>query len=115
MEYKLTNINIEELVKKALTNPRAAINIYLMTSYLYYNRYVSAISDNNFDSICKYLYDHFDSVEHQHKHLLSKCDLKAGTGFAIKEEDYPMMVKQAAFLLERQLGKEENEEVWSNR
>ena len=37
-----------------------------------------------FDTLCKRLLENWDSVEHMHKHLISKHDLTAGTGYAIK-------------------------------
>lgn len=72
------------------------LTIYLMASYLYYERHISAIPDTCFDGVCKQLLFRFKEVDHQHGYLLDKDALRAGTGYHIRETDYPIMVKQAA-------------------
>lgn len=67
---------------------------YMMASYLYYNENISPVSDSVFDLWCKHLLNNWDNFEHIHKHHVSKEDMAAGTGFAIKE--YPNIVKHAA-------------------
>ena len=57
---------------------------YLMSSYLYYKEDKQVLTDEQFDMLCKRLLENWDSVEHMHKHLISKHDLTAGTGYAIK-------------------------------
>ena len=59
------------------------VPIYLMSSYLYYEHDKNVIDDTQFDYLCKKLYDNWDSVEHMHKHLLDKDNLKAGSGYGI--------------------------------
>jgi hypothetical protein len=54
------------------------------------------IDDAEFDKICKDLLEEWDDVEHMHKHLISKEDLKAGTGYTLKAKDYPEIVKSVA-------------------
>jgi len=54
---------------------------YLMSSYLYYKEDKQVLTDN------------WDSIEHMHKHLITKGDLTAGTGYAIK---YTNMIIGAA-------------------
>lgn len=66
--------------------------VFLVASYLYYVRDESPIPDSVFDEVCRYLLDGWNDFDHPHKHLISKSDLKAGTGFAIK---FPMRVVQA--------------------
>lgn len=66
---------------------------YLMSSYLYYEEHQTVLEDSEFDAICKELCDHWDEVTHPHKHLTTKEDLEAGTGYAIK---YPSSVIGAA-------------------
>lgn len=68
---------------------------FLMASYLYYRYDTSVIPDSDFDSICKRLLEEWDQIEHPHKHLISRGDLEAGSGFALK--DYPAMVQGAAW------------------
>ena len=56
----------------------------------------SVIPDEVYDSLCKRLLDRWNKIEHFHKHLISKEALSAGTGFNMKETDYPERVKSAA-------------------
>ena len=44
----------------------------------------------------KRLLEEWDNFEHQHKYLLTKEDLQAGTAFKIKAKDYPDMIVNAA-------------------
>ena len=55
-----------------------------MSSYLYYEHDKNVLDDTQFDYLCKKLYDNWDSVEHMHKHLIDKDNLKAGSGYGIK-------------------------------
>tara|TARA_Y100001972_G_C7436334_1_gene224275 strand:+ start:60 stop:353 length:294 start_codon:yes stop_codon:yes gene_type:complete len=79
-------------------NPNMLIPYYLMFSYLYYEKNISLIDDGEFDQMCKTLYDKYDELEHMHKHLVSKDDLTAGTGYGIK---YTEIIKNSAMTLER--------------
>ena len=66
---------------------------YLMSCYLYYEEDKQVLSDDEFDALGKRLLDEWDQVEQMHKHLITKDDLMAGTGYAIK---YTNMIKGAA-------------------
>jgi len=77
-------------------NPRSALQKYLMASYAYYIRYASVMPDAEYDMLAKVLRTAWPYFDHQHKHLVTLEDLNAGTLFRLKEEDYPMIVKQAA-------------------
>lgn len=77
-------------------NPRHALQKYLMASYAYYIRYVSVMPDAEYDQLAKTLRVAWPYFEHQHKHLVTLEDLNAGTLFGLNEDDYPMIVKQAA-------------------
>lgn len=68
-------------------------SIYMMSSYLYYVEHVHVITDVAFDHLCRELLDNWDSITHPHKHLTTKEDLEAGTGYALK---YPLIVQSAA-------------------
>ena len=68
-------------------------SIYMVTSFLYYQRSKSVITDSDFDRLCVELYENYDDFEHQHKHLVDRGQLRAGTGYDIA---YPMMVRNAA-------------------
>jgi hypothetical protein len=67
--------------------------VYLMACYLYYVEDLSVLPDTQFDELCKDLLEHWDEITHFHKHLTTKEDLEAGTGFSIK---YPTIVVCAA-------------------
>ena len=67
------------------------ISFYLMCAYSYYVEDDPIVGDWLFDNLAKWLEEHIDELEHQHKHLISKDDLKAGTYLG----DYPEMVKGA--------------------
>lgn len=72
------------------------VPLYLAASYLYYERDVSLMRDSDFDGMCREMHDRWDDIEHQHKHLVSREALRAGTGFGIK---HPARVINAATLL----------------
>ena len=69
------------------------VPIYLMSSYLYYEHDKNVLDDTQFDYLCKKLYDNWDSVEHMHKHLIDKDNLKAGSGYGIT---YTNMIMSSA-------------------
>lgn len=69
----------------------------LILSYGYYIRHDNLISDHTFDLMMKMLLKHFDEVEHVHKYLITKDDLKAGTMYGLKNDDYPKIVRGAWF------------------
>lgn len=85
-------------------NPNALIPWFLMTSWLYYHRDISIISDTLYDWMCKELLVRWDTLEHRHKHLIDKGMLEAGTGFNLREDDYPGITIGAASLRARSLG-----------
>ena len=80
-------------------NPNMLIPYYLMFSYLYYEKNISLIEDTEFDKLCSTLLEKYDSVEHMHKHLVSKESLTAGTGYDIK---YNNRIIGGAMLLEKE-------------
>lgn len=77
-------------------HPGQLLQHYLMASYCYYILHQSPMADSVFDRICMRLLAAFDGLEHQHKHLVSRDDLEAGTGYALSEDKYPRMVMLAA-------------------
>ena len=64
---------------------------YLMCAYAYYVEDDALITDAEFDELGKWLLKNYDSVEHMHKHLVTKDDLNAGTYLG----KYPSIVKGA--------------------
>lgn len=71
---------------------------YLMASYLYYIKDISLLEDATYDQLAKRLLAEFDTFEHQHKYLINKADLEAGTLFSLLEIDYPKMIQSSATL-----------------
>jgi|TARA_B110000285_G_C14521278_1_gene336663 hypothetical protein len=69
------------------------VPFYLMSSYLYYKKDKSVLSDGDYDMLCKRLYKEWDNVKHPHKHLIDKESLLAGTGYQLK---YTNMIMGAA-------------------
>jgi hypothetical protein len=69
------------------------LQIYLVSSYLYYEMSRSIITDHDFDRLCKELNEGWNTFEHQHKHCTSRGAMVAGTGYA---NTYPLMVRGAA-------------------
>jgi hypothetical protein len=73
------------------------VGAYLVYSFLYYQMDTSAISDVEYDALCRNLLDRYDSlITHPHFHLLKREALMAGTGFHIATTDYPNIVVQLA-------------------
>ena len=75
------------------TNRNMLVPYYLMYSYLYYKENESLVDDTEYDQICKDILTEWNSIEHFHKHLVSKDALTAGTGYDIV---YPQRVINAA-------------------
>ena len=76
-----------------MLHTRQLVPYYLMSSYLYYQCDKQVLNDDEYDTLAKRLLDEWDSIEHMHKHLITKDDLTAGTGYAIK---YNNRIKNAA-------------------
>jgi hypothetical protein len=77
------------------TKPNMLVPWYLMSAYAYYILDDSFLSDAEFDSMAKELLKVYDTVEHRHKYLITKEDLKAGT-LMLSMEEYPPIVRGAA-------------------
>lgn len=77
--------------------PPKTVGAYLTLSYLYYIRDESAVPDHEYDMLCKWLLENYDSLsEHPHFHLLDKESLRGGTCYHLSEYDYPSRVKVIA-------------------
>jgi hypothetical protein len=72
--------------------------MYLMTSYLYYERCVTVITDTDFDALCKSLVSGWRVNRHPHKHLAPVARLQEGTGYHLHGK-YPLIVQHAALRL----------------
>jgi NAD-dependent DNA ligase len=75
-----------------------ALHKFLMASYAYYILDKSIMSDAEYDSTAKELLEKWDTFEHQHKYLIDKGALEAGTAYMISEDKYPPIVKNATLL-----------------
>lgn len=64
---------------------------YLMAAYAYYELDQPIMTDATFDELAKQGLQHWDTIEHQHKHLLSKDMLAAGT-FILGDNKWPSVV-----------------------
>lgn len=69
---------------------------YLLASLCYYIHHESPMTDDAFDRLCVLLLERFDRIEHPHKYLIDKGMLEAGTGFYLREEDYPNLIRHSA-------------------
>lgn len=76
--------------------PNTMVSWFLILSYLYYICDISLVEDEAFDKMCGRMLAKWDTLEHKHKNLINVEDLRAGTGFALKDADYPEHVKAAA-------------------
>jgi len=79
--------------------PGLMLQQFLMSSYLYYRCDTQVLSDAEFDKLCGNLLAAWNTFDHQHKHLVTQHDLKAGSGYAIR--NYPLMVIGAALAWKR--------------
>lgn len=91
---QVVNNNYDQAARESFkSNPATAFSWWLSASYAYYCRYESLFSDECFDKLSKYLLDNYDKLEHHHKHLVTKDGLAAGSGYYLKENDYPLIVR----------------------
>lgn len=103
MGARRKRVNPEALCQEAIERSvNLTVPWYLMTSFLYYQKDESLISDGLYDSLCKLMLDNWDSIEHPHKHLINRDALVAGSGFDIPEDAYPEITKGAAMRLLRE-------------
>jgi len=89
-----TQLGIDGLEKKTSSAHNLLVPWYLMTSYLYYEKDESIVSDGDYDWICSQLDERWDEISHWHKSFIDRDGLSAGSGYAIK--NYPTRVKGAA-------------------
>jgi len=78
--------------------------LYILTSYLYYIKDISLISDSLFDKICRDLLQDYQKIYHYHasfQKLVDKSLLQAGSGFKIKFKYMPFWLQEHATFLEK--------------
>lgn len=93
MDYNLSEEFARECFRK---NKNSAISFILSSSYLYYFYNRSYLSDEVFDKMCKWCYDNWEMLEHPHKYLFTRDDMRNGSVFHLKRGDYPTVVKISA-------------------
>jgi len=72
-------------------NINMMVPYYLMASYAYYKKDDPIFSDSFFDDMGKTMLAVWDDIDHYHKHLIKKDDLKAGTYLGT----YPSIIEGA--------------------
>lgn len=77
------------------SNVNLVVPWYLMLSYGYYILNETIVSDTFFDNLSKIFLNNFNEIKHRHKALISEDDLKAGTLYYLRENDYPLLVRSA--------------------
>jgi len=60
-------------------NPNMMIPWYIMASHAYYTQDDPILSDGLYDELAQTMLKTWDTLEHMHKHLITKEDLRAGT------------------------------------
>jgi len=87
-------MNFDDTARNSFkTNPNSIISWILAGSYAYYILNENILSDDVFDKMCLYVYNNWDSIQHQHKHILTQEDMKNGSLFMLKPDDYPLIVQ----------------------
>jgi hypothetical protein len=79
---------------------------FLAHSYLYYIKNTSVIPDGHFDQICNWLIRDMKTTEAKdtkYYHLCRELGI-SGSGYYLKEEDYPDYITVIAYKLLRQHG-----------
>ena len=98
---------VRECFKK---NPNTCVPWFISSSYCYYILYQSLLTDEFFDKLCAWMLDNYESLEHEHKHLVTKDMLVAGSGFNIPYDGYPLRVQNSASYFIEQLYKSKGEQ-----
>lgn len=83
--------------KEVKVKKKYPVGKYLVATFLYYHCDFSVMEDEEFDKICKELFDNFDDINHPHKHLLDRDSLQAGSGYQLRLSDFPTIVKSISY------------------
>lgn len=81
-----------------LSNVNMMVTAYLTSCFIYYHHpdKRAICSDSVFDRISIELLKRYDELPIETRVLISHEDLQAGTGFSIREDQYPLPVKSIA-------------------
>lgn len=78
-------------------NLKTCVQNYLMAGYLYNATDIpSFLTDPEWDELCKFIDEHWDEIEHYHKHLIQWETLSTATAMYLTEDYLPSIVKHAA-------------------
>lgn len=91
-QFLSTETNLDKTCLEVTSkNANMLVPWYLMAAYAYYVKDDSIISDSVFDGLAKSMLDHWNTIEHYHKHLITKEQLEAGTYLG----EYPSIIEGA--------------------
>lgn len=102
----MTSNKDQQLIGAVNSNINLAVPWFLMTSWLYYHKDINIISDVAFDRLCRIIDESWSDIKHNHKHLIRRSDMKAGTGYSIPDHKFPLRVKSAAMSLYHEVQEE---------
>jgi hypothetical protein len=68
------------------------------------------MTDQAFDKLCVWMLENYDSLEHEHKSLVTKDMLSAGSGYNISYDSYPLRVQHSASYFIEELYKSKGEQ-----
>ena len=91
-------IEDSKFVRSTERNANKLVAWYLMAAYAYYVLDDPILSDATYDGLCKSLDYAWDSITHQHKHLVERPALSAATCL-LAHEKYPPIVVGAVMQL----------------
>ena len=94
-------------------NPDACISWALMASFLYYKEDKNLMTDEQFDQLMRRIFKDWKKIKHPHKKLFAENKKTNNiSGFNL---EYPLIVKGAAFQLEKKLSPVKQKQKKPNR
>ena len=88
---KKTELLDEQCIQIISSNINMCVPWYIMAAYAYYVEDNPLLEDYTYDRLATKMVNHWDEIEHFHKHFLNKDMLQAGTYLG----EYPSRVKDA--------------------
>ena len=92
---KKTELLDEQCIQIISSNINMCVPWYIMAAYAYYVEDNPLLEDYTYDRLATKMINHWDEIEHFHKHFLNKDMLQAGTYLG----EYPSRVKDAVVAL----------------
>lgn len=84
-----------------LLKPVGLWNLYICASYLYYREDKSLLTDEKYDSLCRYILENITPI--RDTHLYDREALQAGSGYHINMSNTNHMLVEASLILQLQL------------